>query len=35
MGHMPARTQAIFIAAWLTTATLGVGYFLLRLFTGF
>jgi hypothetical protein len=32
---MPARTQAFFIAAWLMTATLGVGYFILRLFAGF
>jgi hypothetical protein len=27
---MPGRVQAIFIAAWLMTATLGVGYCILR-----
>ena len=31
---MPARTQAIFVTAWLMTAMLGVGVFILRMFGG-
>jgi hypothetical protein len=27
---MPARVQIVFITAWLMTATLGVGYVILR-----
>ena len=32
---MPARTQAIFMTAWLMTALLGIAIFILRIFGGF
>ena len=32
---MPARTQAIFMTAWLMTALLGIAIFILRMFDGF